>query len=347
MIVFSFLINALFLKFSKTLGIRDKSDTIIRWGTLSKPALGGISFYIIFILSYVSYSIFFYSHSGFSIQAVGLLIASTIAFLMGLADDAYNTKPILKFIVQIFCSVVLIATGTYIKLFDTLLLNYLLTGLWIVGLMNSINMLDNMDAITTTVSLSIVLSALLILFINKEFDGISLLILLGLSASLTGFLFFNWHPSKMYMGDTGSQFLGIVLGSFGIIYFWNSTDLNGMQVSSKQFIVAILTFIIPIIDTSVVVINRLLKKQSPFIGGKDHTTHHLSYMGLADSRIAFVFAGLSILSMLFTIFILKFTWEWGYLHIITFGLYIITLFIGFMYITHKYKNPDKTTKNED
>lgn len=334
MIVFSLLMNALFLKFSKTLGIRNNNETIIRWGSQSKPALGGISFYMIFILSIASYSIFF-THTEVLLnkQLIGLLTACTIAFLMGLADDAYNTKLYLKLSAQITCAVVLIATGTSISLFSNLFLNYLLTTVWVVGIMNSINMLDNMDSITTMVSITIVVAALSLLYLNNDSFNIHVIILIGVLSSLLGFLYFNWHPSKLYMGDTGSQFLGVFLAAIGIIYFWNTSKPSEPSFPSKQILITVLTFIIPIIDTTTVVINRILKKQSPFVGGKDHTTHHFSYLGLTDKQIAVIFFCLSFISMLFSLFVIKYLDNWNYLYASLFGGYCILLFIILYYPT--------------
>ena len=99
-IIFSLLINGLFLKFSRTLGTKNDSNTNeVRWSSITKPAFGGISFYIIFLMSFAIYAIMF-AYKGEKIDAsfFGVLIAASIGFLVGLADDAYNTKPILKFI---------------------------------------------------------------------------------------------------------------------------------------------------------------------------------------------------------------------------------------------------------
>jgi UDP-GlcNAc:undecaprenyl-phosphate/decaprenyl-phosphate GlcNAc-1-phosphate transferase len=326
-VILSFLINGLFLKFATTLGIRNSNDTIIRWSPQVKPSLGGISFYIIFLISIASYPIFFeQSKVLFSKPLLGILAASTLAFLMGLSDDAYNTKPMLKLVIQICCGLILISTGTHISIFSNIYINYGLTLFWVVGLMNSINMLDNMDAITTLVSMTIILGALFILYINNDNYSIHIILLIGVLAALTGFLFFNWHPAKMFMGDTGSQFLGLFLAVMGIIYYWNTPDIHGNLIQSKQFFVTILAFAIPIIDTTTVTINRILKGKSPFIGGKDHTTHSLFFMGLTEKRIAILYLGICFLSMFFNLLIIKYIENWGYLHIILFSVYYIALF---------------------
>ena len=168
-ILFSFLINRLFLKFVRTLGIRNQDDTVIRWGSQSKPAVGGFSFYILFLLSIITYSIFFDSNQVFlNKEFIGLLLASMLGFLLGLADDAYNTKPFLKFLTQVTCAVILMVTGTEISLSYVEPVNYVITIVWVVGIMNSLNMLDNMDAITSTVSISIILSAMVVMIFHQE-----------------------------------------------------------------------------------------------------------------------------------------------------------------------------------
>lgn len=341
-IVFSVLINSLFLKFSKTLGAHNITDeTIIRWGSTSKPALGGISFYIIFLFSISCYSILIDSHNFvLNTQFLGLLVAVTLGFLMGLADDAYNTQPMLKLTVQLSCATILILTGTYIKLFHSVELNCLLSILWVIGMMNSINMLDNMDAITASVSKGIILCALAFLIIDGDFRNEHFIILIGVLGALVGFMCFNWHPSKMYMGDTGSQFLGVFLAAIGITYFWNSPDSLISQPDSalffKRCLLAIMAFILPLTDTLTVVINRLRQKKSPFVGGKDHTTHALARLGLSDRNVAFVFIAVSLLSSFLAVCVYKVE-QWKTIHTIGFGLYMVIVFFAFNYPTHLKK----------
>ena len=347
-IIFSFLINRLFLKFSSTLGTKNNGEgNIIRWSSTSKPAMGGISFYILFLASIASYSVFFAPEEtalNYNPKFVGLLLSMALGFLVGLADDAYNTRPVLKFSVQFLCAIVLIATDIYIHIFDNEILNYALTMLWVVGIMNSINMLDNMDGITTIVSMSILVTIIVMIWLEHDFNNIHLIVLVGVLASLTGFLYFNWHPSKMYMGDTGSQFLGVFLSSMGILYFWNDFYNPHAPVAvSKQFLLAIIAFIMPIIDTTIVVINRLSRGQSPFVGGKDHTTHSLAYLGLSDRQVALAFAGISANSIFLITYIKRYLIVWSWEFTTIFISYFFTLLIVFFCFAFKAKG--KTTKN--
>jgi len=225
--LFSFFINSLFLKFSKNFGMRNNGTPVVRWETKSKPTFGGISFYISFLLSISVFSILLDDGNIIETrQLIGLIVAITLAFLMGLADDVYNTFPLLKLFTQILCGVILIYSGIYINLFDGALFNYGLTLFWIVAIMNAMNLLDNMDAISSIISVFVILTGMLIIYLQDDMANAYFLLLIGVLAGILGFLYFNWYPSKIYMGDTGSQFLGLFLAIIGIIYFWNLPSDN-------------------------------------------------------------------------------------------------------------------------
>ncbi|MEM7163505.1 MAG: MraY family glycosyltransferase [Bacteroidota bacterium] len=339
---FSLLLNSILLNFAKTLGIRDQKETVIRWSNEVKPALGGISFFICFLIASAIYSLFFGAgNAEIENSSLGIIFATSMAFLMGLADDAYDTRPFLKFAVQLLCGLVLVTTGTSIELFSIDLLNDIFTLIWVVGIMNSINMLDNMDAISSVVSIFILLLALIYMALQGQQSSLEFMIVIGVIGSLIGFLFYNWHPSKMYMGDTGSQFLGILLAAIGVKYCWNATSIDGDLNTSRQIITVLLVFLLPLIDTTIVVINRINRGQSPFVGGKDHTTHNLSYLGLSDSQVAFVFSGVAILSGLLVYYIFRFVKDWTHLHTIGFFAYFLVLFLTMFFITKHNKKSNK------
>ena len=298
--VFSILINAILLRLSSTLGIRNSPEQIIRWSPTSKPSLGGISFFIIFLFSYLFQGIIFENvHSALvDIKAIGVLCTATLAFLMGLADDAFDTKPWIKFFTQIACGLILISTGTQIHCFENAYLNYAVTMIWVIGLMNAINLLDNMDAISTIVCMVILGFFVYERLIISHESNIQSFLCVSTIGALAGFLFFNWHPAKMFMGDTGSQFLGVFLAILGIEYCWNlPLNLNStVYFPLKNILITTIIFILPITDITTVCINRMAKKKSPFIGGKDHTTHHLFFKGITEKRIAILFAAVGIIS---------------------------------------------------
>jgi UDP-GlcNAc:undecaprenyl-phosphate GlcNAc-1-phosphate transferase len=325
------------LKFSRNLGVRNNPENLIRWSSTVKPALGGIGFYIIFLLSAAFYTTVFNSNSiNTNPQLLGFLAATSIAFIMGLADDAYNTKPLLKLFVQFFCGLILIATGTHIELFGDNLIDYPLTILWVVGIMNSINMLDNMDGITTIVSVFIISFALISEYLSGSFYNIYIIILIGVLAALIAFLYYNWYPSKMFMGDTGSQFLGIVLASIGIVCCLNTPDHFGQKIQTKQILTLLFVFIIPICDTMIVVVNRISQGKSPFVGGRDHTTHHLFFNGITERKIGVLFGAITLLSITLALLI-RYTASWNFLHIGFFSLYFLSVLSVLFYITRRKK----------
>lgn len=297
-LIFSIVINAILLKFSRNLGVRNAAEPIIRWSSTSKPALGGISFFIIFLLAIIATNFTLGENQFFlNVKYMGVIISITLGFLLGLFDDAYNTRPVLKFFTQLSCGAILIATGTHIEFFGHWIPDYLLTLFWVVGIMNSVNMLDNMDGITSVVSLSIMLGIVAQVALGIYGSCLLLVSVIGGIAALMGFLVYNWNPSRMYMGDTGSQFLGVFLAVLGIIFYWNhQVEAGTLENGFLRFTSVLLAFALPIIDTTTVSIKRLRRGSSPFVGGRDHTTHHLSYIGLSDRKIATIFLLLSLLT---------------------------------------------------
>ena len=202
-------------------------------------------------------------------------------------------------------------------------------------------MLDNMDGITTLVSVFIIFCAITCVWVSPEFNHFYLTTLLGVTGGLIGFLFYNWHPAKMFMGDTGSQFLGMFLAAIGIIFFWNNKGIAAEEATTKQFTITILAFIVPISDTLTVIINRLRRGQSPFVGGKDHTTHHLSYLGLNDRNVARVYILISFISFILIYLIVNKFHKWSYLLAALFLSYFVIVFGTLFAITQLPKTKKK------
>ncbi|PSR04615.1 MAG: hypothetical protein BRD50_03235 [Bacteroidetes bacterium SW_11_45_7] len=326
----SFLINYLLLRFSRNLGMRQVSDEpILRWGVTSKPSLGGFSFLIVFLIALAAYGLFPSSREMFNKELLGLLLACTLGFLIGLADDTYNTNPLVKFIGQFICANILISTGLVIDMTPVYGLNYFITSLWIIGLMNSINMLDNMDAITAITSVFIIIGAMLMIILQPDYSSLYLIILTGVLGALIGFLYYNWHPSKMYMGDTGSQFLGVFLAGISLLFFWHFRDPTVEYFQLKQLVIPALIFIVPLVDTGTVFIRRLARRQSPFVGGKDHITHHLAYLGLSDSWVAITLGSISLISVFLLAWVTSLMGQWTFLYSVIGLGYFLFVFILF------------------
>lgn len=338
----SLIINSLLLHFAKSLGIRNKNDVVIRWSNESKPSLGGISLYTVFLFSGITFAVFYYDDNLFrDKEYLGLLGSASIAFILGITDDAFNTRPIIKLLTQILCGAIVAYSGTIIDLTHYHLVDFIITIIWIVGIMNSLNMLDNMDGITGTVVIVILITCLLSSFIivdlNSNFWTIILVSQIG---AIAGFLKFNIHPSKMFMGDTGSMFIGLFVGFFSIKGLWNTSA--SLEIPSWiSIIITLVAFTPAACDTFTVLINRLKAGKSPMVGGKDHTTHHLVYSGKNDTQVWQIFLFTSVLSSITALTLIYFS-SLGYSYIILLGLLYFSFIFYILYRnTINYKIPSK------
>jgi len=315
-----------------------------RWAKTFKPAVGGISLFLVFFIGFLAWLIITQAGNFLSIdqKVIGLLIGSIIGFSIGLFDDLKHASPAVKFGGQFATAIVMVLFGLVIPISPFWGLNCVVTVLWIVGLMNSINMLDNMDGITTSVSIIIVLACIssAVLLYNQSIDTPALFFTSVLLLSLIGFLFFNWNPSKMFMGDAGSQFLGAFIAGISILYLWNVRDPLARGIQVKQFIIPALVFIIPLTDTVTVFFRRIASGKSPFQGGKDHTTHHLVYAGFKEKQVALIFILVSFLAGVLALTAMYYQAEWKYWYTGLLILFYIIVFLGiqFFYIKGANKN---------
>jgi len=345
--ILSLLINSLLLRFSRTLGIRNKNDVTIRWSNESKPSLGGIAMFFTFIFSIITYVILIDQDDVFDNKRIqGFLGAGGLAFLIGITDDAYNTRPFLKLLGQICCGILLAVTGSIIQFSYTEWVDALITVFWVVAIMNSLNMLDNMDGITATVSFFI-LSACL--FVDILLSGPVLtpfkIILVTQLGGLIGFLRYNLHPSKMFMGDTGSQFLSLVVSFYSIHYLWNSAAFLEIPAWTG-LLLALAAFSPAAVDTFTVVINRLKKGKSPMVGGKDHTTHHLVYKGLNDFQVWRIYLLMSLVAFILSAVIIYAMMNVSYfLSLLAIPVFLF-FFIALYRVTLIYKAPEQDSESE-
>ena len=295
------------LLLKRKISLKKKNDTGERFAAQTKPIWGGTVFFAsvisaiicVFINGLLQYNtnesgIF---TNGQLIEFIALAVCCILAFGMGYIDDVNNFSPLFKLIFQLICSAILITTDVHIATSDNIFLNYALTVFWVVGIMNSINMLDNMDGISATTTLIILMGIFGIAFVENCFSD--QIILLFIITSLIAFLFWNWHPAKMYMGDNGSQLLGIMLAYFSIKFVWNSAgDIKGFNYSQIIFIG--MMFLVPLTDTTTVAVNRFLAGHSPFVGDRFHTTHCLAYKGLSIPQAVLLLDSITIIGTIAT-----------------------------------------------
>jgi UDP-GlcNAc:undecaprenyl-phosphate GlcNAc-1-phosphate transferase len=232
------------------------------------PLLGGAAMYSAFLLALILFADRFYVP-----QMIGIVVGATWVSFLGLWDDRVSLRALWKLLGQILGALILVATGVTVDLVPDPLINLAITLCWIIGITNALNFLDNMDGLSGGVAAIASTFFLLIAALNGQYLVGSLSAAL-LGASI-GFLIYNFNPARIFMGDTGSLFLGFLLAALGIkLRFLN------LPVIATWFI-PILVLGLPIFDTTLVFISRLRRRCNPFTtAGTDHLSHRLVARGL-------------------------------------------------------------------
>ena len=209
--------------------------------------------------------------------ALSVLAPAMALGLIGFIDDKKHLTPLSRFIAQtfagVFTALVLILTNTVGNPTNYLLLDVLLTIVWVVGICNAINFFDNMDGAAGGISALAGFGFAVIGLQNDQYFVAAFGLVL--SGACIGYLFWNWNPAKIYMGDAGALFIGIILAALAVRV--DPVSVNG----ATAFFVPICVLALPILDTTTVVIDRLRRGVSPFEGGLDHLSHRLRRKGLS------------------------------------------------------------------
>ena len=246
------------------------------------PYLGGTAIVIAFALAVGAGSLVRPPESGREELLVLLGIAVGLA-VMGLVDDLRGLNPWLRLAIQLAAGGGVAATGIGVAIFDVDALNVALTVVWVVGITNAFNLLDNMDGLSAGVAAIAAGWFFAIAAVNGQFlvAGLSV----GLAGCALGFLRHNLPPARIYMGDAGSLFLGFLLSVIGLRLRFDAPE----QIS---FLVPVLVLGVAIFDTTLVTITRLLHRKSPLIGGRDHTSHRLVFVGIpVRATVALIYTG--------------------------------------------------------
>ncbi len=240
-------------------------------GVRGVPFTGGIAIGLsLFILCLLGFPFHFLPR-----QVAGILVSSFLMLVFGFVDDLLELSIPAKFLVQIVSVAVLILSGVKAQIaYLGIFFNILVTVIWILGITNAFNHLDVIDGLAGSVALIIGSSFFVISLFNQ--DIVSALLSLAIVGSAGGFLIFNLPPAKIYMGNSGSHFLGFLLGAVALI----------ISYAPKQRSVALLSPLLvlgfPIMDTAFLIILRLQKRISPFKKSNDHPA--LRFLALGYSR---------------------------------------------------------------
>ena len=260
-----------------------------RWHTETTPNIGGIGIFAgLAAGSLLALSLGAVSSS--QAEFLGILGGCAILFLFGLIDDAWHLPPIAKLGGQVAAAGVVLAAGLKVEIVSNDVLATVLALIWLVGMTNAFNLLDNMDGLAATLAaIAAAFFAIDAVTIHPN-RGVLVLSLALLFAALA-FLPFNIWPGRkaeMFMGDSGSQVLGFALAAFGLASSWK---VAGTTVAT--LLLPLLVLAVPILDTTLVTVVRLLEGRPIYQGGRDHTSHRLVYHGLSERRAVVLLAVIS------------------------------------------------------
>jgi UDP-GlcNAc:undecaprenyl-phosphate/decaprenyl-phosphate GlcNAc-1-phosphate transferase len=281
-IIVSGLLTPLARKFAQRIGAMDKPNLDRKIQKEPVPYLGGLSIALtITLLTYTVVMVEEATWSEFRLASY-VIVPALILAAVGLLDDLRGLTPWPRLIVQsitgLVVAVILVQTETMSFAFGNTFIDGLVTILWIVGICNSINFFDNIDGGASGTVAIIGLSIFLIAFSQGQ-------ILVSAAAVVTtgaviGFLAWNKPPAKIYMGDAGALFLGVIVSVLTI-----RLD-PGISPSWQSLAIPVLMLAVPILDTSVAIFSRWQRGISPFTGGRDHLSHRLIRIGFTHKKAA-------------------------------------------------------------
>lgn len=289
--------------FARKLGLRldavDQPDPSRRVHTVPTPRMGGIA---IFLSTLVATLLL----RGAFNELSGILVGATLVSFLGLWDDRFSLSAGIKLLGQLFAVGLLILSGVRVTALPLDVLNIAVTVLWMVGITNAMNFLDNMDGLSAGIAaIAAAHFALMCAFSGQYLVGA---LSVAVMAACIGFLIYNWNPATIFMGDTGSLFLGFTMASLGIKLRFPD------NVTFVTWMIPILVLGVPIFDTTLVTLSRLRRGLNPLTTpGTDHSSHRLTYAGFSRREAVFLLYIAGFVLGLLAIFVTRATVLEGYL----------------------------------
>lgn len=263
------------------------------------PKLGGVAVALAFLIV----TLVFLGLSGRSGDlglALGVLVPAVLMAFLGFLDDRRHLNPYVRLAVQAALAGLVWLTGTRVDVTGFLLLDFLLFVLWVMLIVNGINLLDNSDGLAASTTLVAALGAGIIAVLAGQ-QLVSVLAI-ALAGAALGFLWHNWHPARVYLGDAGAYFLGFMLAI--LIVRLRPDKLDEWQ----GIVVALLLVALPLLDTTFVVSKRLLAGTHPFTAGRDHLSHRLQERGTSIRLSVIQLQSISIVSVLLAVGLVAAAW---------------------------------------
>jgi UDP-GlcNAc:undecaprenyl-phosphate GlcNAc-1-phosphate transferase len=235
------------------------------------PYLGGLAIVVTFVIAVILMSVLRPPHTGRG-ELLGVLTIAVLLAAVGLIDDLRQVSPLWRLIAEVSAASIVwsLGNGTAVTTVETV--DLILTVLWFVGITNAFNLLDNMDGLAAGLAAISSMTVFAVAGTNGQFLVAGLAV--ALAGCTVGFLRLNFHPARIYMGDSGSLFIGFLVAYLGIKLRFE----GGRLVSA---LVPIFACSAAVFDTSLVVISRIRAGRNPFQGGQDHVSHRLVKLGLS------------------------------------------------------------------
>jgi UDP-GlcNAc:undecaprenyl-phosphate/decaprenyl-phosphate GlcNAc-1-phosphate transferase len=256
-----------------------------RWHERATPLLGGIAiFFGITVGLWLAIAV---GAVPLTREIAGIYGGISILFVAGLVDDVRALRPVAKLALQFSAAILVLATGTEVQLIHERVIGWALALVWLVGMTNAFNLLDNMDGLAATLA-GIAFTFFAIDAVTIHPSHTILALSLAGALSCAGFLPFNLRPNGkalVFMGDSGSQVLGFTLAALGLSASWK---VAGTTVAT--LLLPVLVLAVPILDTTLVTIARLLEGRPISQGGRDHSSHRLVRFGLSEKNAVLLLA---------------------------------------------------------
>lgn len=256
-----------------------------RWHERETPTFGGIGIFAGFVAGVLT--ALATGAIGWSDELGGILGGVSLLFVAGLVDDLWHLNPLAKLAAQIAAAVIVLTTGLQVQIVGNELLAWAIGLLWLVGITNAFNLLDNMDGLAATLA-AIACGYFAIDALTQYPNDTVLVLALSLGAAAASFLPFNLRPGRgahVFMGDSGSQVLGFGLASLALASAWTVAGATFATV-----VVPLLILAVPILDTTLVTAVRLAQRRPVTRGGRDHSSHRLVYYGLSEAKAVLLLA---------------------------------------------------------
>ena len=294
------------------------------------PRIGGLAIFGAFVIGYLLF------HPSDE-HAIGILVGALIIIVTGFLDDMLDISAKAKLFGQLVAAIVVVTWGglqiDFINLpffgpFDFGYLSIPITILWIIGITNAINLIDGLDGLAAGVSTIALISIAVMAMIMGEMFVVATAAILA--ASALGFLFYNFHPAKIFMGDTGALFLGYMISVLALLGYKNVTMIS--------LIIPIIILGVPISDTFFAIIRRIRLKQPISAPDKSHLHHCLLRAGFSHRQTVLIIYGLAILFGVAAVLFSQAT-VWGAIVLIFVMLLAIELFVEIIGLAGKNYRP--------